>query len=421
LAVRAAALLVLAFLPLAGCADDAPEAVTPHAFKALYGPVGPDGYGMELELRPATMQADRDLAPHAAYTLTQVNPPDGYAGTYSLDAKFRVVRHSSSCLGRDDCMGQWMTWPDALEPNLQGVGWTLYPPADANRSVDHGRVVFERSGLRYEYEGGHLAPSRILHETRDKRCKEFPCEDIPVSGQQLLAYDVTGALGSADEWPAPMPLLANQTRSFLVHPGEDQDFLGLGWTTKDAMDHLAADPNAGPILADGGCVLAYTVLKFSPSAVALPLPVLPSGDATIDVALQDREGRSTRWWFVHQSNLLGPAFSQPEGSELWPFKGGVSCDERRQAPVPRLSVADAWARSKPLVKDPGQRDFLVTVYQQPPSHENGGFSPDNYGFEATAAFFAADGDGAGSQARWDLWRDSLVELFLANDDGPAPS
>lgn len=412
--MKRALLLALALLPLAGCAtgDENPEPVL-EAFHALYGPLGRSGWGYDLRLEPATLQADRDLVERAAYTLTFYSHAIESAGmTFSLDAGFNVVR-KSTCMAESGCADHLLSWPDP-EPAPWGVGWPISRPADANETREGGLQVFTRWGTRYEFEAGRLVPSRVIGE--ESRSPGY----LP-DGHELLTYTANGDLGIADAWPGPAAPLANVTRDFLVHPGEDQDFLGNGWTTKDAMDHLATHPEAGPILSEGGCVLQYAVWDSGVEPIlVVPGPVIPSGDSSVHVWLQDHKGRSTSWFFSHQTNLLGPQFSEPEGQDLWPFVGEVSCEERRHIPQPRLSVADAWARSKEFIRSPDDRGDILQVYHQPPSPDHGGFSPGNHGFQVQAIFFPGDHEGYASTLSWDLLTGSLLAVALLDEDGPAP-
>jgi hypothetical protein len=420
LTVRASALVFLAFLPLAGCAEEPPTPPVLSAFSALYTPFGSAESGFELVLDPATPQVDRDLQDRAAYTLTVQHPLlPGQAGPYrsyaSVDAGFSLVRSTSCVTDKDEgpgCVGQSLSWPDEDQPAPWGVGWTVAPPADAE-VLDEGRVLV-RGDVRYEYSDGRLAPSLITWAE--------PRADGPW-GYRLAAYDVQGALGPADDWPAPPGPLGNQTRDYLVHPGEGEDFMGLGWTTRDAMDHLAADPQAGAILAGGGCVLHYSVTDIQVEPVVPANPVLDNGAGPwLSVWLQDPDGDSTRWSFRQGTDLLGmPTFSDPEGEEHWPFKGEVSCEERRQAPAPRLALAEAWARSKSLVANAEGRGYIMGVYHQPPDHGHGGFSPGNLGFEAQASSYPSDRNGMASGLQWDLQSGLLVDLLLMGEDAPGPA
>ncbi|HJQ93528.1 MAG TPA: hypothetical protein VJ874_04500, partial [Candidatus Thermoplasmatota archaeon] len=405
----AVVVLAAAFLPFAGCIDGAPPVQRFESFAALYAPLGTSDSGFSVELAAATLQADRDLRERLAYTLRfgDVDGPAEHGPTSSLDAGFRQVREATCLTSRSggwDCASHRFTWPKVAEPAPWGIGWTVSPPAGAERTLEGPRTVIVLDDVRYEYDQGRLAPTRM---------ESAGPGDGEEWGYLLVAYDVLGPLGPADDWPEPPLPLANETRDYLVHPGEDQDFLGTGWTTQDAMAHLATDPEAGPILREGGCVLRYSVWESDGQPAALQVPMVTRGGPSVNVWLQDREGASTAWSFYDQGDLLGePRFSDPEGDPLWPFRGEPSCEERRQGPAPRLPLADAWTRSRALVTEPEDRGSIFSVYHMPPDHGHGGFSPGNVGLEAEAIFFPADDQGYGSGLQWDLLSGTLVGLML---------
>jgi hypothetical protein len=401
--VRATVLVVLAFLPLAGCADEAAEPFAPHSFQALYSPVGSRDVGFELTLDPAKPLTDRDLAPRQAYVLT-VNVA-GRVVTHALDDRFRLVR-TEPCNG-GDCGDRSLWWPRSEVPAPYGVGWTSSPPDDVVRSEDGDTVILEHRGQRYHYSPGRMAPDRIV-----------PFGDTDSSGFRLLAYTVRGALGYADPWlPIPVPL-ANETHSFDVHPGEDQDFLGRGWTTVDAFAHLQADPEAGAILADGGCVFRYAVHAFrSDSASGVPNPVLATGDVLIDVSLLSRDGQPTAWSFMHQSDLPPrPWFSDPQREDpSGPVSSDRTCKDIDKGPAPRMSLPEAWGQTGQLVRQPSNRSFTVEVLRHDQSQME-----DVPGLFAQFSFGPLDGNGHGSTVVWDLERGSVVVAQLAEDDATGP-
>ncbi|HUR25675.1 MAG TPA: hypothetical protein VM327_06660 [Candidatus Thermoplasmatota archaeon] len=425
-------LLVGSALAVAGCAAPHPVATAaPEAFTAVYeyqlswG----DRHGfVNVTLAGPVNALARDFETHPAYVFTwefpssDLGPVPHALSHYEavLDATLQVVR-TRTCLAADDrpCDTRSTTWPDSGHSGLFQYGLpTTMPPGSPGRTDHEDGSV--------DIDGMHYAPHRLVPDFIDLTSTAGP------EWLRLTEYHAGASLPPIGVWPSLPALLANETASWTMFPGDGDDLFGAGWTPLDALAAVRQDPEAAAILAEGGCVVGFDAQhRHDGSATA---GALRRDGAYVDFLLQDRQGATTRWSLSRNNGLTsiaGTGWSEPERSEGWPFPSKRGCEEMATGPAPRLDARQALDATSRFVTLE-DRDLHFSVTRQPSDHVSSGWTPRSIGLAYTIIAFpqsetsvtlptqpSTEQHGYGHGATFDGLTGTLVQLFTPDGASPA--
>lgn len=342
----------------------------PEAFEATYESLRSDPAGnrdqIELRMEGPLPVVDRDLQKRMAYVLS-TSPP---TFRWAFDAELRLFR-----------IDLWQTsigWEPVVEklrlrqsdyyvgPIAIGLGYGLAKTHLSEGHIENGTFQVADN----LYQSGRLLPVAIGRVEPNSTAQQV---------YRLVGYKAHGPMEPADVSISSPPLL-NTTYEHALFPDEGVDLLDLGWTPKDAMDHLRAWPAAKTIFDQGGCVREFEVHA---SLEEKPDPTTPVTDLIwIKVETADRTVSGWRLIYTHEFALVPgtdrSGFGDPEHvfghfdeDELY----STSCDRVVHGPIP-MEAVEFFTTVEPYAKREGEVSFAVTR-----DGMNGGFfgAPDYVG------------------------------------------